>query len=444
MNPAADIPKLTILGGGPAGLATAYFARQAGLSFRLLEKSGHLGGNASTLQHGPFLYDTGAHRWHDRYPELTAEVKQLLGEDLLPVHAPSQIFSQGRWFDFPLSPLNLLQQLGPVALAQAGLDFLKARFEKLPPEPTFRQYAISAYGYRIAKRFLLDYSEKLWGAPTEKLAPAVAGKRLKGLNLRTFLIEALRGKQAKVTHLDGGFYYPRLGIGMIMEKMAEACGPEGIERNAQVSALHHENGIITSVTLADGRQWPVQEVASSLPLTVLLRALQPAPPAHLLELANSLQFRHLLLVVLSLNRTSVSPNASIYFPDPNLPFTRLYEPRNRSPFMAPPGQTSVVVEVPVSFSDPIWIRTNEELSQQVLQQLTATGLFRANEVIEAKVHRLHFAYPVLTTEAIQASKALLEYLETFRNLHLIGRTASFEYTHLHDHFLQAKQLVSQL
>src|SRR5690606_13993051 len=80
---------LNILGGGPAGLAAGYHARKEGLPFRVYEASSEVGGNCRTLRWGNVLFDTGAHRLHDRDPYVTAELRGLLGDDLLEVHAPS-------------------------------------------------------------------------------------------------------------------------------------------------------------------------------------------------------------------------------------------------------------------------------------------------------------------------------------------------------------------
>ncbi|MBU0508803.1 NAD(P)-binding protein, partial [bacterium] len=103
---------ITILGGGPAGLAAAFYARKSALSFAVFEASCEIGGNARTLRHGPFMVDTGAHRFHDRDPQSTRDVMALLGDDLLQAEIPSQIVYGNRFVDFPLSPLDLLQKLG--------------------------------------------------------------------------------------------------------------------------------------------------------------------------------------------------------------------------------------------------------------------------------------------------------------------------------------------
>jgi protoporphyrinogen oxidase len=99
---------LTILGGGPAGLGLAFYSHRAGVPFVLFERSAELGGMCRTLRHGEHLYDCGAHRFHDRDPEVTRDLVELMGEDLLVVDAPSRIWERGRFINFPPTPLNVL------------------------------------------------------------------------------------------------------------------------------------------------------------------------------------------------------------------------------------------------------------------------------------------------------------------------------------------------
>ena len=68
---------ITILGGGPAGLAVGYYARKNSLDFTIYEANNHIGGNCITFRHGDFLFDSGAHRLHDKDVEITEEIKSL-------------------------------------------------------------------------------------------------------------------------------------------------------------------------------------------------------------------------------------------------------------------------------------------------------------------------------------------------------------------------------
>ena len=95
--------KIDILGGGPAGLSVAYFARKKGYDICIHEGSSAIGGNCRTIKMGEYRFDTGAHRFHDKIPSITEEVKKLMGDDLKKINAPSKIYFDGRMIDFPLS-----------------------------------------------------------------------------------------------------------------------------------------------------------------------------------------------------------------------------------------------------------------------------------------------------------------------------------------------------
>ncbi|HEY9844649.1 MAG TPA: NAD(P)-binding protein, partial [Candidatus Caenarcaniphilales bacterium] len=155
--------QITILGGGPAGLAAGYYAKKNTLPFVIFEASNLTGGHCVTLRNQDFYYDSGAHRFHDQDAEATAEIKHLLKNDLTKIRVPSQIFYQGKLIDFPLSPLNLTQNLGLYASARAALELIGSRCKGKAPEETFESFALFTYGKTIANQFLLNYSEKLWG-----------------------------------------------------------------------------------------------------------------------------------------------------------------------------------------------------------------------------------------------------------------------------------------
>ena len=114
--------RLTILGGGLAGLSAGYHARINGTPFTIFEASDRPGGNCLTLTHGPFRFDSGAHRLHDKDPETTTEMKRLLGDALAPIVRPFKYCSGGRFLDYPPSLRNALRGFGPAASVRAVLD----------------------------------------------------------------------------------------------------------------------------------------------------------------------------------------------------------------------------------------------------------------------------------------------------------------------------------
>ena len=422
---------LTILGGGPAGLAAGHFARKTGLPFILFEAADRTGGNAVTFQEGPFRFDSGAHRFHDRDQAMTAEVQHLIGPDLLECEIPSVIFDDGRWVGFPLRPANLIGAIGPLAFARAAASLLRARLFTTPADDNFEALACHTYGRDIATRYLLGYSEKLWGLPCRQLSPAIAGARLRGLSLSTFLLEALRQPARATSHLDGRFYYPRLGFGTIAERLAESCGFERLRTHSRVTRILHDGSRITAVEINRNETVSVDEVCCTLPLPLTATLLSPSLPDSVLEDAHGLRFRNVLLVALILNRPSVTKYGSVYFPALDSPVTRVYEPKNRSADMAPPDRTMLVAEVPCDSADPIWRASDSQLIERVKSALAPCGWFSSGDVAGGVVKRMAGAYPVLETGAELRVRRLLSAIERFENLHLIGRNGLFTYAHTH-------------
>jgi protoporphyrinogen oxidase len=437
---AERVPSLTVLGGGVAGLAVGYFAAKRGLPIELLEATDWLGGNCRTLSLGPFRFDTGAHRVHDRDPLVTREIQALLGDDLQRVSAPSHVYRRGRMVSFPLRPLDLVRKLGLLTTMRATIDLAAARAGLVAGDGgDFESFAVRTYGRTIAREFLLHYSAKLWGMPCSQLSPLVAGRRLKGLGLSAFLLEALGGAKAATEHLDGAFLYPRGGFGAIAERLADAVGREHIRCGARVSRLLHDGQSVRAVGVEGEPPVPCDAVVSTVALPALVHLFEPALPSEVLELAARLRFRDVALVALALDRPTVTTSATVYFPEPSICFNRVYEPRNRCPEMSPPGRTMLVAEVPGSFADD---RPESELVAIVRETLVRIGWIREREVIDSAVHRLPDAYPLLEVGFEDVVEKLIRHLGRFGNLWLSGRNGRFAYTHLHDMMRLGHDLVS--
>lgn len=436
-------PHITILGGGLGGLAVGYYASKKGLPFVLYEASDRVGGNCTTLKHGDFLFDSGAHRFHDRDRRITKEVKELLGADLKTVDIPSKIYYRGKLMTFPLAPLDLARNLGLCTLVRVGLEILRGRLVRAEQDGSFESFAINTYGKTIAEQFLLNYSEKLWGQSCDKLSRAIAGERLQGLNVRTFLIDSILPKKSRTRHLEGMFYYPKFGISAISEKLAERCGRSNIRTDSRVTGIAHNSRRIGAVEV-NGKEWvDTDEVVSTLPLGYFLGAMRPAAPQRLLDMAERLRYRSLILVSLFINRSLVTRAATVYFPDRSFPFTRLYEPKNRCEHMSPAEQTSLVAEIPCQREDGTWARGDDELIEMVRSKLVDIGWITETEIMNASVRRLDYAYPILEVGAEPAVREIRAYLESFANLTLSGRNGRFVYSWIHDMMKFGREIIGQ-
>lgn len=435
--------ELTILGGGPAGLAVAYYAHRAGIRFVLFERSAELGGLCRTFRCGAHRYDAGAHRFHDRDREITRDVRGLMGEELVPVHAPSQIFESGRFIDFPPSPLGWVLGRGIGEAARVVADIVRARWRPRR-ERSFEDYAINRYGKRLAEPLLLRYSEKLWGVPASALAPDVATHRLSGLTLRSLLVELVLPRR-RSRHLDGSFLYPRAGYGSIAGRIARELPRHSLRTEHEVAGLDCERDRIRSVRLTGRAPARISgRIVNTLPMSVLVRFLGDALPGHIHQAAAGLRFRHVRLVFLRLDLARCSRNATIYLPDPRLCVSRISEPKNRSAAMAPGHETSLVAEVPCSSGDPISALDDAALAGRVVAELAGIGLLDPRRVLECRHHLLPNAYPVYARGYAASVQPVRDALASVQNLDLLGRGGRFWYSHLHDQLRLAKDYVRSL
>jgi len=434
---------LTILGGGPAGLAVAFYAAERGMPFALFERAAELGGMCRTFRFGEHLYDSGAHRFHDRDAEITSDLLRLMGEELVRVHSPSQIYHQGRFIDFPPTPLNWLRGRGIGEAVQVGADILKARWRPRP-EISFEDVATNRYGRRLGEPLLMAYSEKLWGLPSGSLAPEVATRRLSGLGLRALFFELFQPGR-KSAHLEGPFWYPRRGYGTVAARMGERLPADCLRTEHEVSGLECEGGMIRAIRFTGRPPVAVEgRLVSTLPLTVLVRALGPALPAEARRAAAQLRFRHIRLVFLRLAGARHSANATIYVPDPRLAVSRLSEPKNRSSDMAPHHETGLLAEVPCSTGDDLCGLEGAALAERVVAELAAIGLIEPSAVLGCETRMLWNAYPVYALGYAEHVRIIGLALAEFENLDVLGRGGRFWYSHLHDQLRSAKDYVRSL
>ena len=229
------VSQLTVLGGGPAGLATGHFARKQGLPFTIFEASPRAGGNATTFQEGPFRFDSGAHRFHDRdsgHDEGGSEPPRSRPARVLHSKPDSSRRPVGR---FPAIAVELAHRARAGGVrARGGQPASRA---PCPDEGAGQLRGVRVsnwYGADIARRFLLGYSEKLWGLPCRQLSPAISGgARLDGLSFILFFAQAIRRSTNGSAHLDQRLYYPRYGFGQIADKLIEPTDRTGADQRTR-------------------------------------------------------------------------------------------------------------------------------------------------------------------------------------------------------------------
>lgn len=438
-----DKHKIDILGGGPAGLSVGYFARKKGYDICIHEGSSTIGGNCRTIKIGEYRFDTGAHRFHDKIPSITEEVKKLMGSDLSKINTPSKIYFDGRMIDFPISFSSVMKNLKLSEILKIMTENFFNIFKTNVEYENFEELAHAKYGPTLSNLFLINYTEKLWGARSSELQTTISGNRLKNLNILPMIIEMIN-KNRKVKHLEGSFYYPKYGYGTIFDSIAKQINYDNISLNSKVKKIFHDGKKIKEIVLENGKTIEVKYIVNTLPINSTIKMLDPLPNKNLIERADNLKFRNLKICLLELDFPKLSNNASIYFPDEHIAITRIYEPKNRSPQMAPRNKTSLAIEIPYSQGDSISILTDDEVIDMVKRTLIKEKFFKDSDVLDNRLIDIKNAYPILKVGEEGNIRELVSFLQSFSNQKLIGRNVEFDYLHTHKIMDKAKLLVNTL
>ncbi|MFN8664409.1 MAG: FAD-dependent oxidoreductase [Thermomicrobiales bacterium] len=445
-----------IMGAGPGGLCSAYVLSKAGLPVTVVEKAPFVGGLARTIrkqtEYGEFKFDIGGHRWFTKNDELNELFREVVADELLWVNRISRIYFDGKYVDYPLKISNALQAIGPVVAAQAMADYGRTRVQqKIRPTDveSMEDAYIDQFGPTLYKLFFQRYSEKVWGLPCNQMSGDWVSQRSKGMSLVTAVKDAVVPSKGKVVSLIDEFMYPAGGFGRFSERMADAITATGNEIRLEtgVERVHREGNRVTGVTVRtpDGTErLTADNYISSIPLTLLAKIVDPAPPADVLAAADQLTFRNIITVNLMLKKRQVTNDTWLYVHDRNILFGRFHEPKNWSPEMVPSDEyTSLVVEYFCSFGDHIWSMSEDELVEQTVKHLVEDLKFiTPDEVIGGFTIRAPRAYPSYVIGYEKPLAKIKAFIDELENLQIIGRYGTFRYNNT-DHSIETGLLAAK-
>ncbi|MBI4043509.1 MAG: FAD-dependent oxidoreductase [Candidatus Diapherotrites archaeon] len=433
-----------ILGGGPAGLTAGLMLSRNNHPVTILEKGKSVGGLAKTIEWNGFKVDFGGHRFFTKNEAVYNLVIELLKDEIVQVKRTSRIYMDGKYYDYPVKPVQALLNLGPLASVQIMLDYVRAHAEKEKKpavEESFEEWTVKKYGRKMYSIFFKDYTEKVWGIPCNELSSKWAAQRIKGLSLGNIVRNALiPKKKARKTSLIGQFLYPKYGYGRIWERMREEIVKDPsstVELNACVSKIHHEGSRVTQVELDNGKMRAADQFVSTIPVTELVKSMHPAAPKEVLEAASQLTFRDWIGVNLIIkDRRTLSEDTWLYVHTHKVLFGRIQNWAHWSEDLVPGKDGSIMLEYFCYETDNLWKKTDAELIEFATHELCdVLGLAKRKEVINGFVLRARKTYPVYRLGFDVPLQKLKDYVKTFDNLQIIGRYGTFKYNNA-DHSIE--------
>ncbi len=377
----------------------------------------------------------------------------MLGPEMLWRPRLSRIYYGGKFFDYPLKPMNALKGLGIVNAFLVLLSYLWIQIKPIRPEVSFEDWVSNRFGRRLYLIFFKTYTEKVWGIPCNRIGAQWAAQRIKGLSLFTAVVNMLfggmkRGGSKQIKTLIEEFEYPRLGPGMMWEAFQADIERMGgrVELQAPVQRIEHDGSSITVVEYGaaeDRHRVQTDRFVSTIPLRELIHKLSPPPPEAVIAAAARLNYRDFLTVALIIDAPSLFPDNWIYVHDPRVKLGRIQNFKNWSPDMVPDqSKTCLGLEYFCFEGDGLWTMSDEDLVRLGTHEIAEIGLLGGGKVVDGTVVRMPKAYPVYDDGFMDALAVVRDYLSRFTNLQVAGRNGMHKYNN-QDHSMVTALLAAQ-
>lgn len=441
---------VVIIGAGPAGLTAAYQLYKSGKRSIIIEKDNTVGGLSRTVKRDGFNFDIGGHRFFTKSKEVENLWEEVLKEDFLTRNRLSRIYYNKKFFYYPFKVTNAIFGLGIINSLLIVTSYIKSQVFPELPEKTFEQWVSNRFGKRLYKLFFKTYTEKVWGIPCNEISAEWAAQRIKGLSLLSALKNALiknqsTDKQTVVKTLIDSFKYPKLGPGMMWEKVASIVESNGckIYFDSVVSKINWDKDKIISIEINHNGTNEIvdgEHFISSMPIRELIQQMDPPVTSEILEAATNLNYRDFITVAVVVNKEKIFPDNWIYIHDPNVKVGRIQNFKNWSPSMVPDNSyTCLGLEYFCFEGDGFWSKSEDELVNLAKNELEYLGFIAKDEVTKGYVVKMPKAYPVYDPEYKKNLNTIKKFLSNISNIQLVGRNGMHKYNN-QDHSMLTSML----
>jgi protoporphyrinogen oxidase len=435
--------RVVIIGAGPAGLTAGYELARRGYKAEILEAdTRYVGGLARTVEYQGFRFDIGGHRFFSKNREIEELWTELLGTRMRECARLSRVYYRGRFFKYPLEPIDALKNLGLLEATRSLISFLRVQRQAPAHIRSFEDWVVSAFGRRLYEIFFKTYTEKVWGIPCSEISADWAAQRIRGLSLVSVMRSLLRVPNhngAVIKTLVDHFRYPALGPGEMWQRAARAIEEAGgtVQMGHPVREIHRQDGRVVAVTTHNGdgpQTHHGDSFVSTMPLAELIAGFNPPAPESVLASARGLRYRDFMTVALIIDQAELFPDNWIYIHDPGVRVGRIQNFKNWSAEMVPdPRFTVLGLEYFCSEDDALWSSTDAQLIELAKDELATLGLADKTRVVDGAVVRQPKAYPLYDHDYRTHVAKVREFLELEApNLQVAGRNGMHKYNN-HDH-----------
>ena len=161
--------EVVIIGAGPAGLTAAYVLNKRGVPSTVLESDTVVGGISRTATADGWRFDIGGHRFFTKVQPVEDLWFEILGpDDFLKRPRLSRIYYRGKFYDYPISAMNALRNLGPIEAVRCVGSYVWVRVHPPKDKSTLEGFVVVALRVAPVRALLQDPEREGLGCPVHR------------------------------------------------------------------------------------------------------------------------------------------------------------------------------------------------------------------------------------------------------------------------------------
>ncbi len=286
--------RIVVVGGGVAGLATAYRLSRAGRDVLVLEAEGEPGGKVRSAEVGGLELEAGPDSLLGRKPWATELCRELgLGEDLVPpAPVPTHVYTDRGLVRFPSGPFGISTDVGEL-LRWPGMSLagkLRAAADlALPARRTEEDESLGSLlrrriGDEATERLVAPLLGGLFAGDVDRLSVRATFPELAAWERDhgSLLLGAKEQERAAAARRRRGeapppmFLRLRGGLRRLVGALAEALGPERLVLGARARGI--ERRASEYLVRADDRDLEAEQVVLACPAFAAAELLEELAP----------------------------------------------------------------------------------------------------------------------------------------------------------------------
>ncbi len=428
--------KNLILGAGITGLSSAFFLQK---DYEIIEKSNHVGGLADSIEKNGFVFDFGEKFLRIPSVELESFFHKLMGDNFFSQELKSAIFFKERHIPYPFQ--DNLRDLPPVELRACAksllLNFMENARNNSHDFKNFEEFIHFQNGNYVANEFMIPYNQKIWAVPPREMNNSwFLGKNVIPTLTLDDILNSILPQDGTIKQNPKIRWYPKRGGSKEIGK-AFLSHISNLRLNTEVKSINLSK---KKVVFFDNSIENYEHLINTIPLNEFLFAIEDLP-AEIRNLSQQLKYNTVFCLNLCLDYEQNIPYHWIYYPQKEVPFSRMFFSSNFSKNNAPSGKSSCSALVTYL---PQAAFNQKFMEKSIIETLLKLKIIEKESTILDKIPlTIKYGFTIPTIDLPKKLDAIKNFLKKF-NVFTIGRYGEWKYSGIEHAIEDGKNIAQQL